>query len=254
MKPLAMQPKPPADDKHHYHSPVEESAKVAEVLSRALDATVPVSARELLAVSSDARKHVKDLVSAKRVAANFSANDPMDAYISSSAGPESSSVLLDVTQYDATTTTAVPSLPLRVIYPTFAPGIEPECILDSGAQVVVMRRDIWEKLRSPITANKAMSMESANSGTTLTLGMVEQQPVTLGPITVFLQVQVVENAPFEVLLGRPFFDVLSCMDISHSGGIHKIRVKDPKTGIPYVFPTQPRQQTPSRGAAVNFRL
>ena len=83
-------------------------------------------------------------------------------------------------------------------------------------------------------------MESANAGMVKTLGLVENHPVRLGPITVYLQIQVIENAPFEVLLGRPFFDVLSCSEVSQAGGSHEIHVTDPKTGTPYVFPTEPR--------------
>ena len=74
----------------------------------------------------------------------------------------------------------------------------------------------------------------------------------------YLQMQVVNDAPFEVLLGRPFFDVTSCSDISSSGGEHEIRVRDPKTGYNYLFPTQPRPRLPPRRPsddtkAVNFR-
>ncbi|KAF9643509.1 hypothetical protein BDM02DRAFT_3104313, partial [Thelephora ganbajun] len=142
---------------------------------------------------------------------------------------------------------------LRVIYPSFAPGVEPECILDGGAQVVVMRKDVWERLRAPITANKSIPMESANSGTTTTLGLVENYPVHLGPVTIYLQIQVIEDAPFEVLLGRPFFDVTSCSEVSSSGGSHEIRIRDPKTGTPYVFATHPRLRKTPREASVNFR-
>ena len=148
------------------------------------------------------------------------------------------------------------SLPLRVIFPTFAAGVEPECILDGGAQIVAMRRDVWELTGAPLTANKAMTMESANAGTVKTLGLVENHPVRLGPITVYLQIQVIENAPFEVLLGRPFFDVLSCSEVSQAGGNHEIHVTDPKTGTPYVFPTEPRfrrRHQPKQESAVNFR-
>ncbi|KAF9642427.1 hypothetical protein BDM02DRAFT_3063800, partial [Thelephora ganbajun] len=115
-----------------------------------------------------------------------------------------------------------------------------ECILDGGAQVVVMRKDVWECLCTPITANKSIPMESTNSGTTMTLGLVENYPVHLGPITIYLQIQVVEDAPFEVLLGRPFFNVTCCSEVSSSSGSHKIRIRDPKTGTPYVFTTHPR--------------
>ena len=62
---------------------------------------------------------------------------------------------------------------------------------------------------------------------------------------VYLQIQVVDNAPFEVLLGRPFFDVVSCSENSTASGNHEIRIKDPKTRNIYVFATQPRvRKTP----------
>jgi hypothetical protein len=108
-----------------------------------------------------------------------------------------------------------------------------------------MRRDVWERLNVPIAANLAMPMESANSSTTMTLGSIQNHPVQLGPITILLQIQVVDDAPFEVLLGRPFFDVISCTEVSSSGGNHEIRVRDPKTDVTYVFATQPRlRKTP----------
>jgi hypothetical protein len=83
-------------------------------------------------------------------------------------------------------------------------------------------------------------MESASATTTKTLGLVENHPVQLGPITVYLQIQIVEDAPFEVLLGRPFFDVTSCTEISRSGGRHEIQVRDPQDGRHYTFATEPR--------------
>ena len=64
-----------------------------------------------------------------------------------------------------------------------------------------MRHDIWEKLNYPLITNKAMHMESANSSRYQTMGMIENIPVTLGSVTVHLQIQVVNEAPFEVLLG-----------------------------------------------------
>jgi hypothetical protein len=113
-----------------------------------------------------------------------------------------------------------------------------------------MRQDIWEQLNVPLATNQSMSMESANSGTTHTLGVVENHPVRIGPITVHLQIQVISDAPFEVLLGRPFFDVANCAEVSRQGGDHVIYVRDPKTGVPYMYPTQPRQRKTPR---LNFQ-
>jgi hypothetical protein len=215
----------------------------------------PVSARELLATSSEVRKQVKELVASKKVSTNLLEEEVVDSFLSSCFEQEASRPMLDMRRYDVSS--AAVSLPLRVIFPSFGHGVEPECILDGGAQIVVMRKDIWQRLRAPISAAKAMSMESANAGKTMTLGLVENLPLTIGAITVLLQVQIVEDAPFEVLLGRPFFDVTSCVEVSRSGGSHQIQLRCPKTQAPYVFATQPRLHKTVRvkqESPVNFRI
>jgi hypothetical protein len=271
MRPIAFPPKPPADDpKFRYQAPIESSTRTTELADRALNAQITISARELLAASPDVRRHVKDAVSSKKVSANTVEVDEVDAFLTSCFNfdddePEGDrdrepvSAYLDLVQYDPSRASAAASLPLRVIFPSFGNGVEPECILDGGAQVVVMRKDIWEQLRAPIVANKAMPMESANVSTSMMLGLVENYPVQMGPITIYLQIQVVEHAPFEVLLGRPFFDVANCEEISRAGGSHEIRIRDPKNDNPYMFATFPRTRKTPRprpsdsGAAVNFR-
>ena len=264
MRPIAFPPKPPADDpKFRYQAPVETGTRTTELADRALDAKITISTRELLAASPDVRRHVKDAVTNKKISANTVEVDEVDTFLTScfnfdddEPDREPTAAYLDLVKYDQSRAAA--SLPLRVIFPSFGNGIEPECILDGGAQVVVMRRDIWEQLRTPIVANKAMPMESANASTSMTLGLIENHPVQLGPITIYLQIQVVDNAPFEVLLGRPFFDVVNCEEISRAGGSHEIRIRDPKDDNVYVLPTSPRiRKTPraqpsDSSAAVNF--
>ena len=260
MRPVAMPPKPSADEqKFRYQSPIEGDVKASDLTDRALDAKVTITTRELMAVSPDVRRQVKELVSSKKISANIVEVDSSDTYLTGCCDPEpeSSAIYYDLVKDDPSSA-AAPSLPLRVIFPTFAPGVEPECILDGGAQVVVMRKDIWERLRVPIVASKAMAVESANATTSMTLELIENHPVQLGPITIHLQIQVVEEAPFEVLLGRPFFDVTSCSEVSRPGGGHEIHVKHPTTGVPYVFPTEPRyrniqRENPKSEAAANFR-
>jgi len=39
----------------------------------------------------------------------------------------------------------------------------------------------------------------------MTLGLIEDQPASSARLRSNLQIQVVDSAPFEVLLGRPFF-------------------------------------------------
>ena len=80
-----------------------------------------------------------------KVSANLFKDDSTDSYLSSLFEQSAPLSDLDLEKYKYSPS-AAPSLPLRVIFPVFAPRVKPECILDGGAQIVVMRKDIWEKL------------------------------------------------------------------------------------------------------------
>ena len=201
MKPIEMPPKSTDDSKHQFQSAIETSVKAQDLVERALDLKFTISTRELLATLADVRKHVKDILTSRKVSVNHVEVEDLDVYLNNFADEVSSFTNVDLQKYEPSSSSAVSSLPLRIIYPLFGPGIEVECILDSGAQIVIMRHDIWEKLRVPITSSKATNLEAANASMTLTMGLVENLLVKMGPITIYLQVQVVQDAPFEVLLG-----------------------------------------------------
>jgi hypothetical protein len=93
------------------------------------------------------------------------------------------------------------SLPLRIVFPEFENGVHPKCILNRGAQVIVIRKDIWECLDLLLLTEKIIIMESANNTHDHTLGVVENVKMTFGPIMLMLQIQVIEDALFKVLLG-----------------------------------------------------
>lgn len=261
MRPVDFPAKPNVDDaRYRYQAAIEGSVKHTDLADRALDAKITISTRELLAASPDVRRHVKDIVTSRKVAANAVELDEADAYLTGCPSYNAPAVFLDLIKYDSFSSAAT-SLPLRVVFPDFGNGVHPECILDGGAQIIVMRKDVWERLRAPVNRSRATPMESANAKTTMTFGLIENHPVQLGPVRVYLQIQVVEEAPFEVLLGRPFFDITSCSEVSATGGKHVIEIKDPKTGTPYVFATEPRlsktarleQASDGREDGVNFR-
>ena len=250
IRPVEMRPKPPAEEKFRYQSAVEQMVNAGDLSERALDAPVTLSTRELIATSPEVRKHFKEVMASKKVATNY-IETAQDSYISTFLNETSPAPRIDLRKYSPH---AEHSLPLRVIYPTFAPGVTPECILDGGAQIIVMRKDIWRKLGTPITASKRRTMESANAGSTETLGVVEDHLVQIGPVKIYLQIQVIEDAPFEVLLGRPFFEVTNCTEVSRRNGEHEIYLRDPQSGEDYRFQSFPRSEgkSPTR-EGVNFQ-
>jgi Aspartyl protease len=136
------------------------------------------------------------------------------------------------------------SLPVRVIFPEFENGIQPECILDGGAEAIVMRRDVWKRLDRPLLTEKTVIMKATNTTQTHTLGIVKNVRMALGPISSKLQIQVVEDAPFEVLLGRPFFAHTNCITEDTPNGSSFITLRDPNTGEVAKFITYPRRLRP----------
>ena len=112
-----------------------------------------------------------------------------------------------------------------------------ECILDSGCQIIVIRKDVWERSMLPMIGKESMTMEVANTTTSNTLGLVKNFKVTAGDFSYFLLCQVVERTSFKILLGRPFTVVAQAnMKDFHNGDQH-ITIFEPVTGAEQTIPT-----------------
>jgi hypothetical protein len=90
-----------------------------------------------------------------------------------------------------------------------------------------------------------MIMESANNTRNHTLGLVQNVRLTLGSILLSLQIQVIKDAPFEVLLGQPFFALSSCITEDSTDGESYITIRNPNTGECAKFITYARRLKPS---------
>ena len=124
MRPVDMPPKPSADDqKYRYRSPIEGDVKASDLTDRALDAKVTITTRELMAVAPDVRRQVKELISSKKISANIVEVDNSNAYLTGCCDPKPDSSAVYLNTVKDKNSAAAPSLPLRVIFPMFAPGV-----------------------------------------------------------------------------------------------------------------------------------
>lgn len=139
MKPIEMAPKPSSDSKQRYQSTIETSVKASDLVDRALDSKITISACELFATSVDTRKHVKELLTSKKVAANSVEEERTNSYLPEYLNALEDSSNIDFEKYKQLSSSAQASLPLRVIYPMFGSDVQAEAILDSGAQIVTMQ-------------------------------------------------------------------------------------------------------------------
>jgi hypothetical protein len=137
------------------------------------------------------------------------------------------------------TITAHHSVPLRCIEATVAGKHVLTCVLDQGAEIIAMCKDVWQSLGVPLRSDHLMTMESANRSKDATLGVIENLGFDFGSGEMLLQVQVVEKANFEILLGRPFYAHTSCKTKDFINGEQNLTISDPNSGKEIKLATRP---------------
>lgn len=226
----------PSGPQYRFVTPIEMPSNVKTVLDRTLDAPITLSHRELLSLSMDLRRQYKDLVSAKKekvVVANVETN-------SDNEDKEITKILRFVATDDQEELqTASKIEQLRVIYPKIE-GHKVECVLDQGSEITAMNHKVWRKLGVDMEPGQRIGMESANGTKNSTLGLIEDLRITIGGMDLFLQVQVVQNAPFDMLIGRPFFKLTESTTKDYTDGSQDLTITCPNSGRTVTIPTMPK--------------
>ncbi|KAG6329363.1 hypothetical protein ID866_9725 [Astraeus odoratus] len=73
------------------------------------------------------------------------------------------------------------------------------------------------------------------------LGIVENVHLKISGMEFKLQIHVVGDTPFDLLLGHPFFSLSSCVTHDQMSGDQSISLTDPNTGIQMLLPTRKRE-------------
>ena len=162
-------------------------------------------------------------------------NDPVMQYLNTLApGEKPKSVIV-----------AAESHALRTVYPLINGVGEVESLLDPGSQIVSMSRAVAMTLQIPWDPDIVVHMESANKTLERTLGLAKNVPFLFGTITVYLQVHVIGNAAYKVLLGRPFDIVTESIVKNAKDGSQSLTLTDPNTGERCVMQTHEKGKVPT---------
>ena len=89
-------------------------------------------------------------------------------------------------------------------------------------------------------------MQSANGGVEKTLGLARNVSFLTGEISTLLQVHIVRNPAYKVLIGRPFDTHTTSVISNAPDGGQTITITDPNTGQRSIIPTY------ARGAATKM--
>lgn len=222
--------KPPgmAQPQFRYSAPIEAGINPTEIIKRSLSEKVELSIEELLALCPDVRKFYKEATTTKRIATAPTVEANMvSAFFNA---PEDDEMV-----------EGAHSLALRTLEVSLNGVTNATCILDSGCQVIIIRQDIWKKLGMALRPDHIMYMESANGGSNATIGMLPRVVFQIGEVRLPCPVQVVDDGPFECLLGRPFTALAEATTKEYQDGDMDITLKDPNTGYVVTIPTQNRK-------------
>jgi hypothetical protein len=158
------------------------------IVERLLNSNLNIPVRELLAVSPDVRQHFHKLTMKKCVMVGvvsvhkLSGQPAMDTWLKQYEGM--------CLRSDDGKIVADHFAPLRCIHTTTIGGRTLTCVLDQGAKVVVMPREVWKELGVPLRSDHSLNMESVNMTCDLTLGVIENVPLNFGMGPMYFQVQV----------------------------------------------------------------
>jgi hypothetical protein len=105
-----------------------------------------------------------------------------------------------------------------------------------------MNSMIWEKLGNNLQVECALKMEAANSTITEMHGCLHNIRFTFDEINIYLQVQVMPNTPYNILLGHPFYTLTECITKDFANRDQHLTVTDPNTRQCVMIPTKERKR------------
>ena len=166
----------------------------------------------------------------KSKAAPFVIPDPVETYLSS-LGPDETPLPVIV---------AKESHALRSIYALIDNKEQIECVLDGGSQIIAMSEEVCHALGLAYDPTVKISLQSANSTYDLSLGISRNVAFQVSDMTIYLQVHVVRDAAYDILLGRPF-EVLTTSHIRNFANEDQtVEIHCPNTQQVVTVPTLPR--------------
>jgi hypothetical protein len=216
------------DPQYRYVTPIEDPALIKKIAQQTLDTSITISTRELLSVVPDIRRHIKDQLVTKRVAtAALAVNEVEEVTVANLAADK-----LIVAKHMEE---------LRVIDVKIH-GIKVIATVDDGSQIISICQDIWEQIGLPLRSDKITVMESANKTRNETMGLLQDLKISIGGYDFYLQVQVVKDTPYEMLLGRPFFTLTQATHKHFDNRESCLTLFDPNTQDMITFPTRARER------------
>ncbi|PBK63416.1 hypothetical protein ARMSODRAFT_894615, partial [Armillaria solidipes] len=104
-----------------------------------------------------------------------------------------------------------------------------ESLYDTGSQIVSMSEHIADRLGLIYDPDIVINMQSTNKQVEKSLRMAKNITFLFGDITVYLQVHIIRDPAYNVLLGRPFDVLMASTVFNNTEEGQVIKIKDPNS-------------------------
>jgi len=115
--------------------------------------------------------------------------------------------------------------------------------LETPKEIYVSKES--QKLAVSWDPDITIQMQSVNRTVERTLGLARNVPFSFGGITIYLQVHVIKDPAYTVLLGRPFDVLTGSVVVNSTDGGQTVTITDPNSGRRVMLPTFDRGKPPS---------
>lgn len=115
-----------------------------------------------------------------------------------------------------------------------------ECVIDPGSTIIMMLETQCTELSLAYDPTVILQMQSANGSINPSLGLAHNILFMITKTTLYLQVHIIRNPPYDILLGRPFDVITASIVHNYTNEDQTIMIHDPNTGQTVTVPTFPR--------------
>ncbi|KAL5513599.1 hypothetical protein ACEPAH_3998 [Sanghuangporus vaninii] len=136
-------------------------------------------------------------------------------------------------------------VPLHEINVRLNDTLQVNGVLDSGSSFIGIPRHIWRQIKSPACISNPTHIQTASPNPSQSCHIIPCVKISLPGFAMHAPVYILENAPFDLLLGRPFFAHTHAVTADLGEHCQTLYITDPATAEVFCLPTSPRSPPPA---------
>jgi hypothetical protein len=115
-----------------------------------------------------------------------------------------------------------------------------ESVVDGRSAIIAMAKAVCHELTLSYNPGVTIPMQLANGGIDHSLGLARNIPCNIGNITLYMQIHIIRNPAYDILLGRPFNILTESVIRNYKNEAQMITIRDLNSARVATIPTIPR--------------